>query len=67
MGRRQHQLDAMRQRITEAALELHATVGRDAPARNDALTPREVEVLRLIATGKTNRSIAAGGNFCVRR
>ena len=27
MGRRQDQLDAMRQRITEAALELHATLG----------------------------------------
>ena len=27
MGRRQQQLDAMRQRITEAALELHATLG----------------------------------------
>ena len=27
MGRRQEQLDSMRQRITEAAFELHATVG----------------------------------------
>jgi DNA-binding NarL/FixJ family response regulator len=39
---------------------IDAKVGQDAPARTDALTPREVEVLRLIATGKTNRSIAAG-------
>jgi len=38
---------------------IDATVGRESQARTDALTAREVEVLRLIATGKTNRSIAA--------
>ena len=30
-----------------------------APPACDGLTPREVEVLRLVATGKTNRAIAA--------
>ena len=35
-----------------------ATIGHDPSVRADNLTPREVEVLRLIATGKTNRSIA---------
>jgi DNA-binding CsgD family transcriptional regulator len=35
-----------------------ALVASDAPARAGGLTPREVEVLRLVAAGKTNRLIA---------
>lgn len=35
-----------------------ALVASDAPARPGGLTPREVEVLRLVAAGKTNRLIA---------
>jgi DNA-binding NarL/FixJ family response regulator len=36
-----------------------ALAGKAAPARPHGLTPRELEVLRLVASGKTNRDIAA--------
>jgi DNA-binding CsgD family transcriptional regulator len=38
-----------------AALEAPQAAGRDAPA---GLSPRELEVLRLVAAGKTNKAIA---------
>jgi DNA-binding CsgD family transcriptional regulator len=39
--------------------QLATTTGQDAPARPTELTTRECEVLRLVASGKTNREIAA--------
>jgi DNA-binding NarL/FixJ family response regulator len=36
-----------------------ALAGKKAPARPHGLTPRELEVLRLVASGKTNKGIAA--------
>ncbi len=36
-----------------------ALAGKAAPARPHGLTPRELEVLRLVASGKTNKGIAA--------
>ena len=41
-----------------ARLNLMEPPQRVAPAYPDGLTEREVEVLRLIATGKSNREIA---------
>ena len=38
---------------------LETLTGRDLAGRAGGLTPREVQVLRLVATGKTNRAIAA--------
>jgi DNA-binding CsgD family transcriptional regulator len=37
---------------------LEALAGRDAAAKGHGLTPRELEVLRLLAAGKTNQAIA---------
>jgi DNA-binding CsgD family transcriptional regulator len=37
---------------------LEALAGRDAAAKGHGLTPRELEVLRLLAAGKTNPAIA---------
>jgi DNA-binding NarL/FixJ family response regulator len=38
---------------------LETLTGRGLAGRAGGLTPREVQVLRLVATGKTNRAIAA--------
>ena len=38
---------------------LETLTGRHPAGRAGGLTPREVQVLRLVATGKTNRAIAA--------
>lgn len=38
---------------------LHTLTGGPASGRSHGLTPRELEVLRLVAAGKTNRTIAA--------
>jgi DNA-binding NarL/FixJ family response regulator len=58
------ELDAARSAFThlgaEPALASLAKLSRpDAPAAPGGLTAREVEVLRLVAAGKTNRGIAA--------
>jgi DNA-binding NarL/FixJ family response regulator len=43
-----------------AAAEALAALGVAAPARDThGLTPRELEVLRLVAAGRTNKAIAA--------
>ncbi|GAA4950063.1 LuxR C-terminal-related transcriptional regulator [Streptomonospora halophila] len=42
----------------EQVRELRGTAGRAAPRSPEGLTPREIEVLRLIATGASNRVIA---------
>ncbi len=39
--------------------QLSARPARPAPVTPGALTPREVEVLRLVATGKTNHAVAS--------
>jgi DNA-binding NarL/FixJ family response regulator len=36
-----------------------ASLTRDAPGQRHGLTPRELQVLRLVAAGKTNKAIAA--------
>jgi len=41
------------------AARVAALAGKAAPARPHGLTPRELEVLRLVASGKTNKGIAA--------
>jgi DNA-binding NarL/FixJ family response regulator len=48
---------SLEQRV-EVLKEQMATVPPKAPAYPDGLTPREVEVLRLVAAGKSNREIA---------
>ena len=48
---------AVQQRLLSAAVRAPAAPAGPAPADND-LTPREAEVLRLIAAGKSNREIA---------
>ncbi|WP_318272495.1 response regulator transcription factor [Microbispora triticiradicis] len=53
------QLDSSVARRLAAALPSEPEPGRDAgPSPASVLTPREIEVLRLIATGSTNREIA---------
>ena len=47
------------QRVRPAAPARPATAGRRAPRRSRALTPRETEVLRLVAEGLSNTEIAA--------
>jgi DNA-binding NarL/FixJ family response regulator len=50
---------AVQQRLLSAAVRAPAsTPAGPAAARDDDLTPREAEVLRLIAAGKSNREIA---------
>ncbi|MBB6347139.1 response regulator [Nonomuraea muscovyensis] len=54
------QLDSSVTLRLAAALPSEPEPGRDAgPSPASVLTPREIEVLRLIATGSTNREIAA--------
>jgi DNA-binding CsgD family transcriptional regulator len=57
------ELDAARATFTAlgAAPDLAhiETLARKPAARADRLTPRELQVLRLVSTGKTNRTIAA--------
>jgi DNA-binding NarL/FixJ family response regulator len=48
---------AVQQRLLSAAARAPASAG-PAAASDDDLTPREAEVLRLIAAGKSNREIA---------
>ncbi len=48
---------AVQQRLLSAAVRAPGPTGRDRAADSD-LTPRESEVLRLIAAGKSNREIA---------
>lgn len=59
----QMDLDAAREAFAglSAAPDLarvEALMGRPAPPSSAGLSPREVEVLRLVATGRTNRAIA---------
>ncbi|MEA2197615.1 MAG: hypothetical protein QOJ25_1666 [Solirubrobacteraceae bacterium] len=50
---------AVQQRLVSAVLETQHAVAPAAPTLPDALTPREAEVLRLIAAGLSNAEIAA--------
>ena len=57
---RTHLDPAIQQRLISAVLDAQpVAVAADAPALPDELTPREAEVLRLIATGLSNAEIAA--------
>ena len=49
---------AVQQRLLSAAVRAPAAVPAGPAAGDDDLTPREAEVLRLIAAGKSNREIA---------
>jgi DNA-binding NarL/FixJ family response regulator len=49
---------AVQQRLLSAAVRAPAAAPAGAAATDDDLTPREAEVLRLIAAGKSNREIA---------
>jgi len=50
---------AVQQRLLSAAARAQNTAGPGGPASNEAdLTPREIDVLRLIAAGRSNREIA---------
>jgi DNA-binding NarL/FixJ family response regulator len=49
---------AVQQRLLSAAVRAPAAVPAGPAAADDDLTPREAEVLRLIAAGKSNREIA---------
>jgi DNA-binding NarL/FixJ family response regulator len=52
---------AVQRRLLSAAARAHdATSPPDAPPGEGELTPREAEVLRLIADGRSNREIARG-------
>ncbi len=58
------ELEAARQALTElgaapALSWIDSLPGQRAPPVNQGLSPRELEVLRLVASGKTNREIAA--------
>jgi pimeloyl-ACP methyl ester carboxylesterase/DNA-binding CsgD family transcriptional regulator len=46
------------QAIKSFLAELPANLGEVSPGRGPSLSPREIEVLRLVAQGKTNREIA---------
>jgi DNA-binding NarL/FixJ family response regulator len=62
------ELDAARRVFTELGAsvnELDRSVSR-APDREHQLTPRELEVLRLVATGMTNQAIAGELRVAVR-
>ncbi len=48
----------VQQRLLSAAVRAPAAAAEPGGTAEDDLTPREVEVLRLIAAGKTNREIA---------
>jgi DNA-binding NarL/FixJ family response regulator len=48
----------VQQRLLSAAVRAPAAAPAGAAAADDDLTPREAEVLRLIAAGKSNREIA---------
>jgi DNA-binding NarL/FixJ family response regulator len=48
----------VQQRLLSAAARAPATSEADSPAGDGELTPREAEVLRLIAAGQSNREIA---------
>jgi DNA-binding NarL/FixJ family response regulator len=56
---RTHLDPAVQQRLVEAALEPGAAPAGSTRALPDDLTPREAEVLRLIAAGRSNAEIAA--------
>ena len=45
---------------TPELARVEALIGPDPPEETGGLTPRELQVLRLVATGKSNREIAAG-------
>jgi DNA-binding NarL/FixJ family response regulator len=49
---------AVQQRLLSAAVRAPAAAAAPGAAGDDELTPRETEVLRLIAAGKSNREIA---------
>ena len=49
---------AVQQRLLSAAVRAPAAVAAGPASADDDLTPREAEVLRLIAAGKSNREIA---------
>jgi DNA-binding NarL/FixJ family response regulator len=49
---------AVQQRLLSAAVRAPAAATEPGTAGDDELTPRETEVLRLIAAGKSNREIA---------
>jgi ATP/maltotriose-dependent transcriptional regulator MalT len=58
------ELDAARGAFTELGAvpdlaTIDSTAGYDGPSESHALTPRELEVLRLVAAGETNKAIAA--------
>jgi len=64
LGRQVAQLESASQWITTRAGELTArtpasAAGDAAPGLSELLTPRELDVLRLIAEGRSNRAIAA--------
>lgn len=42
-----------------AVMAAHEPAGFDVPATGERLSPRELEVLRLVATGSSNRDVAA--------
>jgi DNA-binding NarL/FixJ family response regulator len=56
---RTHLDAAIQQRLIAAVVDTQPKAGTDAQALPDELTPREAEVLKLIATGLSNAEIAA--------
>jgi DNA-binding NarL/FixJ family response regulator len=55
---RTHLDPSVQQRLVKAALDAQSVTGGQAPALPDDLTPRETEVLKLIADGLSNVEIA---------